>query len=68
MNKKIPDDKPIIEQVKCAGFHRIGIVKGELPLDCSNAKALISYINHEEAYAAWKLDDTVFVNYFVKLS
>lgn len=63
--EKIPDDKLSLEQVN-DWFKRFGTVTN-VAIDASNAKALVSFSNHNEAHAAWKSEDAVFNNRFVKL-
>ncbi|KAG6891430.1 hypothetical protein C0992_007209 [Termitomyces sp. T32_za158] len=63
--EKIPEDKLTLEQVN-EWFKRFGTVTN-VAIDSVNAKALISFANHDEAYAAWKSEDAVFNNRFVKL-
>ncbi|RDB28519.1 hypothetical protein Hypma_015287 [Hypsizygus marmoreus] len=63
--EKIPEDKLTLEHVN-EWFKRFGTVTN-VAIDRSNAKALISFSNHDEAYAAWKSEDAVFNNRFVKL-
>jgi RNA-binding protein 26 len=63
--EKIPEDKMTLEHVN-GWFKRFGTVTN-VAIDSSNAKALISFANHDEAYAAWKSEDAVFNNRFVKL-
>jgi RNA-binding protein 26 len=63
--EKIPEDKLTLEQVN-EWFKRFGTVTN-VAIDSSNAKALISFSNHEEAHAAWKSEDAVFNNRFVKV-
>jgi RNA-binding protein 26 len=63
--EKIPEDKLILEKVN-EWFKRFGTVTN-VAIDGSNAKALISFSNHEEAHAAWKSEDAVFNNRFVKV-
>lgn len=63
--EKIPEDKLTLEHVN-EWFKRFGTVTN-VAIDSLNAKALISFSNHDEAYAAWKSEDAVFNNRFVKL-
>ncbi|KAJ7275291.1 hypothetical protein B0H12DRAFT_1215141 [Mycena haematopus] len=63
--EKIPDDKLSLEHVN-DWFKRFGTVTN-VAIDSSSAKALVSFSNHEEAHAAWKSEDAVFNNRFVKL-
>lgn len=63
--EKIPEDKLSLEQVN-DWFKRFGTVTN-VAIDSMNAKALVSFSNHDEAHAAWKSEDAVFNNRFVKL-
>ncbi|KNZ71482.1 hypothetical protein J132_09808 [Termitomyces sp. J132] len=63
--EKIPEDKLTLEYVN-EWFKRFGTVTN-VAIDSVNAKALISFSHHDEAYAAWKSEDAVFNNRFVKL-
>ena len=63
--EKIPEDKLSLEQVN-SWFKRFGTVTN-VAIDAVNAKALVSFSNHEEAHAAWKSEDAVFSNRFVKV-
>ncbi|KAG6902820.1 hypothetical protein C0995_011307 [Termitomyces sp. Mi166 len=63
--EKIPEDKLTLEHVN-EWFKRFGTVTN-VAIDSVNAKALISFSHHDEAYAAWKSEDAVFNNRFVKL-
>ncbi|KAJ7835298.1 hypothetical protein B0H13DRAFT_215950 [Mycena leptocephala] len=63
--EKIPDDKLGLEHVN-DWFKRFGTVTN-VAIDSSSAKALVSFSTHEEAHAAWKSEDAVFNNRFVKL-
>jgi RNA-binding protein 26 len=63
--EKIPEDKLSLEQVN-AWFKRFGTVTN-VAIDTINAKALVSFSNHDEAHAAWKSEDAVFSNRFVKV-
>ncbi|KAL0575134.1 hypothetical protein V5O48_006838 [Marasmius crinis-equi] len=63
--EKIPDDKLSLEQVN-DWFKRFGTVTN-VAIDQANKKALISFSTHEEAFAAWKSEDAVFNNRFVKV-
>jgi RNA-binding protein 26 len=63
--EKIPDDKLSLDAVN-DWFKRFGTVTN-VAVDASNAKALVSFSKHEEAYAAWKSQEAVFNNRFVKL-
>ncbi|KAJ7462627.1 hypothetical protein B0H11DRAFT_2053631 [Mycena galericulata] len=63
--EKIPEDKLSLEHVN-DWFKRFGTVTN-VAIDSSSAKALVSFSNHDEAHAAWKSEDAVFNNRFVKL-
>ncbi|KAJ7492871.1 hypothetical protein FB451DRAFT_1361303 [Mycena latifolia] len=63
--EKIPEDKLSLEHVN-DWFKRFGTVTN-VAIDSSSSKALVSFSNHEEAHAAWKSEDAVFNNRFVKL-
>ncbi|TFK19891.1 hypothetical protein FA15DRAFT_154339 [Coprinopsis marcescibilis] len=63
--EKIPDDKLSIEQIS-NWFKKFGNVKN-VAVDPHGAKALVSFGTHEEAHAAWKSEDAVFNNRFVKV-
>jgi len=63
--EKIPDDKLSLETVN-EWFKKFGTVTN-VAIDASSAKALVSFSTHEEAHAAWKSEDAVFNNRFVKI-
>ncbi|KAF8688848.1 hypothetical protein AX14_003388 [Amanita brunnescens Koide BX004] len=63
--EKIPQDKLSLEHVN-DWFKRFGTVTN-VAIDAINAKALVSFSKHEEAHAAWKSEDAVFNNRFVKV-
>ncbi|KDR84750.1 hypothetical protein GALMADRAFT_131542 [Galerina marginata CBS 339.88] len=63
--EKIPEDKLSLESVN-SWFKRFGTVTN-VAIDAVNAKALVSFSNHEDAHAAWKSEDAVFGNRFVKV-
>lgn len=63
--EKIPTDKMSLDAVN-TWFKRFGTVTN-VAIDQSSAKALVSFSNHEEAHAAWKCEDAVFGNRFVKV-
>lgn len=63
--EKIPEDKLTLDTVN-GWFKRFGTVTN-VAIDASSAKALVSFATHEEAHAAWKSEDAVFNNRFVKL-
>ncbi|KIJ45498.1 hypothetical protein M422DRAFT_74981 [Sphaerobolus stellatus SS14] len=63
--EKIPEDKLSLEAVN-DWFKRFGTVTN-VAIDATGSKALVSFSNHTEAYAAWKSEEAVFNNRFVKL-
>ncbi|KAJ7630692.1 hypothetical protein FB45DRAFT_543378 [Roridomyces roridus] len=63
--EKIPEDKLSLDAVN-DWFKRFGTVTN-VAIDRPSAKALVSFSNHDEAHAAWKSEDAVFNNRFVKL-
>jgi RNA-binding protein 26 len=63
--EKIPEDSLSLESVN-AWFKRFGAVT-KVAIDPRNAKALVSFSDHKEAHAAWKSQEAVFNNRFVKL-
>ena len=63
--EKIPEDKLSLDAVN-AWFKRFGTVTN-VAVDAATAKALVSFSTHEEAHAAWKTEDAVFGNRFVKV-
>ncbi|GAW09315.1 hypothetical protein F5879DRAFT_455844 [Lentinula edodes] len=63
--EKIPEDKLSLTQVN-DWFKRFGTVTN-VAIDQGQQKALISFSTHEEAHAAWKSEDAVFNNRFVKV-
>ena len=63
--EKIPEDKLTLESVN-EWFKRFGTVTN-VAIDRSTAKALVSFSNHDEAHAAWKSEEAVFSNRFVKV-
>jgi RNA-binding protein 26 len=63
--EKIPEDKLSLEQVN-GWFKKFGTVTN-VAIDSMNAKALVSFSTHEDAHAAWKSEDAVFGNRFVKV-
>ncbi|KAF5337396.1 hypothetical protein D9611_003255 [Ephemerocybe angulata] len=63
--EKIPDDKLSREQV-IEWFKKFGDVTN-VAVDMGGAKALVSFATHEEAHTAWKSEDAVFGNRFVKV-
>lgn len=63
--EKIPEDKLSLDAVN-SWFKRFGTVTN-VAVDSAGAKALVSFSTHEEAHAAWKTEDAVFGNRFVKV-
>jgi RNA-binding protein 26 len=63
--EKIPEDKLSLDAVN-TWFKRFGTVTN-VAVDAATAKALVSFSTHEEAHAAWKTEDAVFGNRFVKV-
>ncbi|KAF9036450.1 hypothetical protein BDZ89DRAFT_1100620 [Hymenopellis radicata] len=63
--EKIPTDKLSLEHVN-DWFKRFGTVTN-VAIDKAQAKALVSFSEHEEAHNAWKSEDAVFSNRFVKV-
>jgi RNA-binding protein 26 len=63
--EKIPEDKLSLGSIN-DWFKRFGTVTN-VAVDAAGAKALVSFANHEEAHAAWKSEDAVFGNRFVKV-
>jgi RNA-binding protein 26 len=63
--EKIPEEKLTLGHVN-DWFKRFGTVTN-VAIDKAGAKALVSLSTHEEARAAWKSEDAVFGNRFVKI-
>lgn len=63
--EKIPEDKLSLDTVN-SWFKRFGTVTN-VAIDARTAKALVSFSDHSEAHAAWKSEDAVFGNRFVKV-
>ncbi|KIJ68757.1 hypothetical protein HYDPIDRAFT_107002 [Hydnomerulius pinastri MD-312] len=63
--EKIPEDKLSLDAVN-SWFKRFGTVTN-VAIDARSAKALVSFSEHSEAHAAWKSEDAVFSNRFVKV-
>ncbi|PBL00824.1 hypothetical protein ARMGADRAFT_983224 [Armillaria gallica] len=63
--EKIPDDKLSLEQVN-DWFKKFGKVTN-VAIDRPHGKALVSFEEHREAYTAWRSQDAVFNNRFVKV-
>ncbi|KAF8887920.1 hypothetical protein CPB84DRAFT_1837655 [Gymnopilus junonius] len=63
--EKIPEDSLSLESVN-SWFKRFGTVTN-VAIDAMSAKALVSFSSHDEAHAAWKSEDAVFGNRFVKV-
>jgi RNA-binding protein 26 len=63
--EKIPDDQLSLEAVN-NWFKKFGTVTN-VAVDAKNKKALVSFAENNEAHAAWKSEDAVFNNRFVKV-
>lgn len=63
--EKIPEEKLSLGSVN-EWFKRFGTVTN-VAVDAVSAKALVTFANHDEALAAWKSEDAVFGNRFVKV-
>ena len=63
--EKIPEDKLSLDAVN-GWFKRFGTVTN-VAIDARSAKALVTFAEHDEAHKAWKSEDAVFNNRFVKL-
>ena len=63
--EKIPEDKLSLGAIN-DWFKRFGTVTN-VAVDTAGSKALVSFSSHEEAHAAWKSEDAVFSNRFVKV-
>jgi RNA-binding protein 26 len=63
--EKIPEGSLSIEAVT-AWFKRFGTVTN-VAVDVAGAKALVSFEDHDAAHKAWKSEDAVFGNRFVKV-
>jgi RNA-binding protein 26 len=63
--EKIPEDKLSLDSVN-GWFKRFGTVTN-VAIDARSAKALVTFAEHDEAHKAWKSEDAVFNNRFVKL-
>jgi len=63
--EKIPEDKLSLDTVN-TWFKRFGTVTN-VAVDAASAKALVSFSTHDEAQAAWKSEEAVFGNRFVKV-
>ena len=63
--EKIPEDKLSLDAVN-NWFKRFGTVTN-VAVDAPSSKALVSFSSNEEAHAAWKSEDAVFSNRFVKV-
>jgi RNA-binding protein 26 len=63
--EKIPDEKLSLEAVN-EWFKKFGTVTN-VAVDAKNKKALVSFADHSAAHAAWKSEDAVFNNRFVKV-
>lgn len=63
--EKIPEEHLSLESVN-NWFKRFGTVTN-VAVDGAGGKALVSFSTHEEAFAAWKAEEAVFNNRFVKI-
>ncbi|KAF9513684.1 hypothetical protein BS47DRAFT_1485487 [Hydnum rufescens UP504] len=63
--EKIPQDQLSLEAVN-DWFKRFGTVTN-VAIDAPTQKALVSFHNHDEAHRAWKSEEAVFGNRFVKV-
>lgn len=63
--EKIPEDKLSLGAIN-NWFQKFGTITN-VAVDTNGAKALVSFAEHEEARAAWKSEDAVFGNRFVKV-
>ncbi|KAG2023743.1 RRM domain-containing protein [Coprinopsis cinerea AmutBmut pab1-1] len=63
--EKIPEDKLSLDSIT-SWFKKFGEVTN-VAVDPRGGKALVSFATHEEARAAWKSEDAVFNNRFVKV-
>lgn len=63
--EKIPSERLSLEEIN-NWFKRFGTVTN-VAIDVPSAKALVSFATHDEARDAWRSEDAVFGNRFVKL-
>lgn len=63
--EKIPEDKLSLDQVN-EWFKRFGTVTN-VAIDTAGGKALVSFEKHDEARVAWRSEEAVFGNRFVKV-
>ncbi|KZV77625.1 hypothetical protein PENSPDRAFT_746751 [Peniophora sp. CONT] len=63
--EKIPREKLSLDAVN-GWFKQFGTVTN-VAVDVKTAKALVSFADHNEAHAAWKSEEAVFGNRFVKV-
>lgn len=63
--EKVPEDKLSVDSIN-GWFKRFGTVTN-VAVDPRGGKALITFAEHEEARKAWKSEDAVFNNRFVKV-
>nr|VWP00609.1 Ras-like protein Rab7 [Ganoderma boninense] len=63
--EKIPEDKLSLGAVN-DWFGKFGTVTN-VAVDAASGKALVSFTNHEDAHRAWKSEEAVFGNRFVKV-
>ncbi|TDL28563.1 hypothetical protein BD410DRAFT_230929 [Rickenella mellea] len=63
--EKIPEEHLSLESVN-GWFKRFGSVTN-VAIDRNGGKALVSFSTHDEAQSAWKAEDAVFNNRFIKI-
>jgi RNA-binding protein 26 len=63
--EEIPGDRLSPDAVN-GWFKRFGTVTN-VAVDATSAKALVSFSTHKEAHAAWKTEDAIFGNRFIKV-
>ncbi|EPQ60916.1 hypothetical protein GLOTRDRAFT_118964 [Gloeophyllum trabeum ATCC 11539] len=63
--EKIPQDKLSLDAVN-GWFKQFGTVTN-VAIDTHTSKALVSFSTHDEAHAAWRSEEAVFGNRFVKV-
>ncbi|KZT21695.1 hypothetical protein NEOLEDRAFT_1158122 [Neolentinus lepideus HHB14362 ss-1] len=63
--EKIPADKLSLDTVN-GWFKQFGTVTN-VAIDANTSKALVSFSTHDEAHAAWRSEEAVFGNRFVKV-
>lgn len=63
--EKIPEDKLSLSSIN-DWFKKFGTITN-VAVDPTTSKALVSFAEHQSAYTAWKSEDAVFGNRFVKV-